>query len=413
MFRPMEIKREISGSGGDLLLCGDGSIPCRALAERGGCAQVVYLDPPFMTGDAFCRRRRFGAKGWKTGTPNPEYTSYSDSFQNRESYLTMLRGLIENAWLLLCETGMLCLHLDWRSAAHARLICDGVFGESCFVNEIIWAYESGGRSRRHFSRKHDTILLYAKSKRYRFRLEKVPLQRGETRKNHLRRSVDENGRVYRSIFTGGKEYRYYDDDPVYPGDVWTDISHLQQRDPERTGFMTQKPRKLLERLLLPLVEKGDLVCDLCCGSGTALEVAQSLGCRVLGMDVNPEALMITQPRLRTDDLTLECPCVMDDTPLLGMCQRDAGSVMLSGLTASHPAFPLYTDALDPLESWRCGRLLADGSMRVEQTFQRTGKQPELTRMCVLHPGDEPIAVSTVDAAGRRRVYAWEDSDGKS
>lgn len=408
MFRPMEIGREVCGDGGDLLLWGDASKPCSALAERAGCAQAVYLDPPFMTGDAFARRRRFGVKGWRSGTPSPEYASYSDSFESREEYLALLRGLIENAWLLLNKTGMLCLHLDWHSAAYARLICDEVFGEGNFVNEIVWAYESGGRARKHFSRKHDTILLYAKTKNYRFRVENVPLQRGETRKNHLRRSIDENGRAYRAIFTAGKEYRYYDDDPVYPGDVWTDISHLQQRDPERTGFVTQKPQKLLERLLLPLVEKGDLVCDLCCGSGTSLAVAQALGCRVLGMDTNAEALLVTQSRLRPDNLTLECPCVMDDTPLLGTCQQETGAVLLSGLMATHPAFPPYADALEPLESWRCGHLMEDGSMRVEQAFQRTSKQPELMPMCVLSPKDAPLLVSTVDAAGRRRVYAWEE-----
>ena len=93
----------------------------------------------------------------------------------------------------------------------------------------------------------------------------------------MRRCVDENGRSYSQITTGGKVYRYYDDAPVYPGDVWSDISHLQQKDPERTGYPTQKPLKLLERLLLPVVREGDMVADLCCGSGTAMEAAQSLG----------------------------------------------------------------------------------------------------------------------------------------
>ncbi|MBQ7864880.1 MAG: site-specific DNA-methyltransferase, partial [Clostridia bacterium] len=80
------------------------------------------------------------------------------------------------------------------------------------------------------------------------------------RRNHMRRQVDETGRTYRSIRSGGKEYRYYDDTPVYPGDVWTDISHLQQRDPERSGYATQKPLKLLDRLLRPVVQPGDRVC---------------------------------------------------------------------------------------------------------------------------------------------------------
>lgn len=410
VFKPINVTQEITGSGQDLLLLGDGSAPNQALAKRAGLAQAVYIDPPFMTGERFMRRRRFGARGWRTGSPSPAYPSYEDCYDSREAYDRMLRGLIENAWLLLGSGGMLCLHLDWHSSARARLMCDEVFGEERFVNEVIWAYESGGRARRYFSRKHDTILLYAKSKSYRFRVENVPLARGESRRNHLRRCVDENGRSYRSIKTGGKEYRYYDDDPVYPGDVWTDISHLQQRDPERTGFMTQKPQKLLDRLLRPLVEEDDLVCDLCCGSGTALAAAQALGCHVLGMDTNPEALLVTQSRLSGASLALTCPCTMDDTPLYGTCDTNSGAVLLSGFPAQHPSFPPCQDALEPLERWSVGRLCPDGTLRVLQVFQRSCKQPELIPMCVVPSGEGPLAVSTVDAAGKRRVYQWFEDE---
>ena len=137
----------------------------------------------------------------------------------------------------------------------------------------------------------------------------------EPRSNHMRRHVDPDGRVYRSIRANGRVYTYYDDDPVYPGDVWTDISHLQQKDPERTGYATQKPVKLLDRLLRPIVQPGDLVCDLCCGSGTTLVAAQALGCRVLGVDCSPEALMTARSRIRRDDLMVICPCAPEEAPL--------------------------------------------------------------------------------------------------
>ncbi len=410
MFVQTAVEREKIGHGEHLLIMGDGSRPNQHLAERAGLAQAVYLDPPFMTGDNFVRRRRFGERGWRTGSPSPEYPAYADRYASRESYLAMLRGLIENAWLLLAPSGMLCLHLDWRASAQARLICDEVFGEERFVNEIIWAYESGGRARRYFSRKHDTILLYAKSRAYRFEVRNVPLVRGETRKNHLRKAVDENGRAYRTIRTAGKEYRYYDDEPVYPGDVWTDISHLQQRDPERTGFTTQKPLKLLDRLLRPLVQPGDLVCDLCCGSGTALCAAQALDCRTLGMDQSGEALMIALARMQTDSVLLECPCTEDDTPLLGDYDKSTGVVTLSGFPARHEAFPQTPSALDALERWSCGTLCGD-TLLIGQTFQRTAKSPQLQPLCLVPPGTENLAVSTVDAAGRRRVYRWVETDG--
>ena len=248
MFEAVEISREITGSGQNLLLCGDVYQQQPALSALAGQVQAVYIDPPFMTGETFTRRRRFGTSGWKTGRPMPEYPAYIDRFADTKEYLELLRSLIECAKTLLKPTGVLYLHLDWRTSAYARLLCDEIFGEDMFLNEIVWSYESGGRAKKYFSRKHDTILLYARSKDYRFDLRRVPLVRAEHRKNHMRRCVDENGRSYSQITTGGKVYRYYDDAPVYPGDVWSDISHLQQKDPERTGYPTQKPLKLLERL---------------------------------------------------------------------------------------------------------------------------------------------------------------------
>ena len=407
MFEQISIPWEIAGEGSSMLICADGSQPHQALAELAGAAQVVYLDPPFMTGDVFMRRRRFGERGWRTGSPSPEYMGYEDHFADRNEYLKVLRGLIENAWMLLNPTGMLCLHLDWRSSAYGRLICNELFGEDRFINEIVWAYESGGRAKKYFSRKHDVILMYAKSRNYHFDLSRVPLDRTETRRNHLRKSVDEDGRAYRSVKVGGKEYRYYDDEPVYPGDVWTDISHLQQRDPERTGYVTQKPLRLLDRLLRPLTRPDDLVVDLCCGSGTTLVAARDLGCRYLGMDTSQEAINLSLNRLGGGDVQVEGPCADEPAALTGSYTPLDGLLMLDGFNARHKAFPKPDTALDPLESWSAG-MLRDGVLYVQQSFRRTYRQPQLPTVCVLTPEEGQLAVSTVDAAGRRRVYRWVD-----
>ena len=407
MFEQVSMPWETAGKGGSLLLCADAAAEVPQLRAFDGQVQCVYIDPPFMTGDRFARRRRFGAPGWRTGRPAPEYPAYSDQFDSREAYLAMLGGLIRQAHRLLKDTGVFCLHLDWRMSAYARLMCDEIFGEEMFLNEIVWAYESGGRARKYFSRKHDVILLYGKTKKYRFDLRKVPLERAEYRRNHMRRAVDEEGRSYRAIKSGGKEYRYYDDEPVYPGDVWTDISHLQQKDPERTGYTTQKPLRLLERLLKPVTEPGDLVCDLCCGSGTTLAAAQALGCRVLGVDVSPEALMVARSRLNTADMTVQCPCEEDATLLEGNYDPMTGFLLLTGFHATHPAFPKVERAMDVLESWSAGRMTPEG-LRIEFSFGRSVKQPELPMFCILPPGEGPAGVSTVDAAGRRRVYVWKE-----
>lgn len=403
MFEQIQLDREITGSGENLLLCADGAAALPELKAYKGKVQCVYLDPPFMTGGKFTRRRRYGAKGWRTGSPAPSYPAYEDKYRSRDAYLTVLRGLVEQAHYLLASTGVLCLHLDWHMSAYARLICDEVFGEKRFLNEIIWSYESGGRAKKHFSRKHDVILLYARSPRYRFDLTQVPLERTAVRRNHMRRAVDEEGRSYRSIQSNGKTYRYYEDAPVYPGDVWTDISHLQQRDPERTGYATQKPLKLLDRLLRPVVKEGDLVCDLCCGSGTTLLAAQQLGCRFIGVDKSPEALLVARSRLKQENVTLLCPA--SDNAAAIEASLDNGVLILTDFHARHKAFPATEQTFDRLESWAVGYWTENGMVAL-QHFQRTVKNPDLPLMAFLPELPGPLAVSTVDAAGRRWVYRW-------
>lgn len=405
MFEQTRAASEIIGGGGSLLLEGDGARWSDALQPFEGQAQCVYVDPPFMTGDAFTRRRFYGEQGWRTGVPYPVYPAYSDKFPDRETYLRFLRGLAENGKRLLGDTGLFCMHLDWRSSAWARLVCDEVFGEERFLNEIIWAYESGGRAKRYFSRKHDVILVYGRSRKYRFDLTRVPVARESVRRNHMKRRRDDSGRAYRSIRSGGREYRYYDDAPAYPGDVWSDISHLQQRDPERTGYATQKPVRLVERLLLPTVAAGDLVCDLCCGSGTTLAAASRLDCRFLGVDESPEALAIARSRLTDAPMTLSSPCDESPAPLEGSYDPATGMLLLTGFHASHPAFPATRSAMDALEGWSAGRL-TDGVMRTEQTFQRSHAHPDLPLMTLLSPGEGDPAVIATDASGRRRAYVW-------
>ena len=134
----------------------------------------------------------------------------------------------------------------------------------------------------------------------------------------MRRHVDPDGRVYRSIRSGGRVYTYYDDDPVPPTDVWDDVSHLQQRDPQRTGYDTQKPLALLERIVRCASREGELVLDPFCGSGTTLEAAHLLGRRFLGVDKCPLVPNILRRRLEGAPWELEgaleaenAPCAVD------------------------------------------------------------------------------------------------------
>ena len=397
VFSQVRVDREVFGNGENLLVCGSVMKLPEEIRALQGKAQCVCVDPPFMTGEKFMRRRPYGEKGWKTGTPAPRYPAYEDRYTSEKQYLRLLRRVISVGKAMLSDTGVFYLHLDWRMSAQARIMCDREFGKTRFLNEIIWAYESGGRSKKTFSRKHDTILLYAKGKDYFFDLTRVPLAR-EGKRNHMARGRDEQGRMFSRITSNGKEYRYYDDEPVYPSDVWSDISILQQRDPERTGYATQKPLKLLERLLLPVTNPGDLVVDLCCGSGTALEAAQQLDCRFAGLDLNPEAVAVSLSRLKPKDLTVICPCG-GEAELLA--ENEEGRFVMNGLNVSHPAFPAKTSPMDNLEAWETG-VIEDGVFKADQCFRRSFRYPELQQS--LKAGKPVSAVMTTDAAGIRRAY---------
>ena len=395
--------REVFGNGKNLLLCGSVMKPPAELKALSGKAQCVYLDPPFMTGKKFSRKRPYGERGWKRGTPVVTLPGFEDAFENQREYMRLLRKMISFSRELLSESGVFYLHLDWRMVAHARLLCDRAFGAEQFLNEIIWGYESGGRTRKCFPRKHDTILMYAKGKNYRFDLTRLPLSRAEKRRNHMARGIDEEGRTYSSIVSHGREYRYYDDEPVYPGDVWTDISILQQRDPERTGYATQKPLKLLDRLLRPVSEAGDLVVDLCCGSGTTLQAAQELGCDFAGMDIDAAAIAVTLARLKPENLTVVCPAPGEAAELLASYDEKAGRLRVEGLRL--PDEDHLTDPEGNLESWDAGAM-EKGIFRPWRSYRRSFQYPALVDSLQVSPEEIPPAILATDAAGRRHLFRW-------
>ena len=400
MYESVQIRREIHGDGENLLICGSVLRLPAVVRELNGQVQCVYADPPFMTGERFTRSRPYGAKGWKKGSPVLKIPAYEDRYADEKEYLRLLRRLITVSRDLLAETGVFYLHMDWRMSAQARQLCDRILGRENFLNEIIWSYESGGRAKRSFSRKHETVLMYAKGPDYIFDITKVPLSRSERRRNHMARVMDEDGRMYSRIVSGGKEYRYYDDEPVYPGDVWTDIGFLQQRDPERTGYATQKPLKLLERLLLPVTRPGDRVADLCCGSGTTLVAAQKLGCRFAGMDLNPEAIVVSLARLKPENLTVICPVRTDGARLL--TEEDADRFRLEGIALEEPLLPEKGTPSDNLEAWETGRV-EKGVFYAARTYQRSFRYPELVQSLEKTKG-VPEAIMTTDAAGIRRCF---------
>ena len=378
------------------------------LARYGQQVQAIYLDPPFNTGKRFDMKVRIGEKGYKTGSPALQLPAYEDQWESREAYLSMMREALTLARGLLKKEGTIFLHIDSRMYAHLRLLMDDVFGENNFLNEIIWSYQSGGRARTYFPRKHDTILFYARSRSYYFNLKGVPIARNESRSNHMRRGVDEDGRSYRAITSGGKEYRYYDDDPAYPGDVWDDISHLQQKDPQRTGYDTQKPVKLLERIIRCSTQEGDLVGDLFCGSGTTAVAAAQLGRRFLCVDQSPLAIAAAGKRLCLPPLetgfSVEAPCGPDD------CRVEAEvfpaissyTVRLTGFE-SRAAQAAGVSGLDGVDLWSAGFVQGD-VYRECVASTRSPAAPHLQTMMEMPVCAGEPCVMIVDIFGNRRFY---------
>lgn len=248
--------------------------------------QLVYIDPPFNTGRVQKRESistvrsdegdRVGFKGQSYKSTKGTLFSYDDAFGD---YWDFLEPRLEQAWRLLNETGTLYLHLDYREVHYAKVLLDQLFGRECFLNEIIWAYDYGGRAKRRWPSKHDTILVYVKDpQKYYFNSEEV----------------DREPYMAPGLVTPEKAER-----GKLPTDVWwhTIVSPTGK---EKTGYPTQKPEGILRRIVQASTKPGDRVLDFFAGSGTTGSVASQLGRSFLMIDQNPEAIEVMRRRLPKD-----------------------------------------------------------------------------------------------------------------
>ena len=405
--RAISIAREIhegGNSSGRFLLTDVISGLDRLLEEYSGQIKLVYLDPPFQTGEKFTMRVRVGEEDWKTGRGSLPLETFNDAL-SRSEFLEMMRGVLTRCHALLRSDGMLFLHIDYRTHPHLRLMMDEIFGEDNFLNEIIWVYQSGGRSMRHFSRKHDVILFYRKSAQYDFNVEEVMAPPTEPRSNHMRKHVDPDGRVYRSIRTGGRVYTYYDDDPVAPTDVWNDLSHLQQKDPERTGYDTQKPLSLLERIVKCGSRRGEIVLDPFAGSSTTLEAARRNGRDFIGIDRCPMTLNIARRRLNGADYSMEF-AASEGSPV---CRASAYPgvgfyhVILEQFTLEEGFSDRDFPRLDAVDNWSVG-YIRDGVYHVYEDAVRTRRNPVLKDALDAPVYSGQLAVCVSDVFGRSFCY---------
>jgi len=252
----------------------------------GESVDLIYVDPPFGTGQV--RRLqsiRTGAgdktrHGFGGRTYHFEVVSahnYRDDMP-LEEYLGFLYERLAEMHRLLTHDGSLYLHLDFHTVHFARLMLDEIFGPERFLNEIIWAYDYGGRARDKWARKHDNILWYAKSDRWCFNRDEID-----------RIPYMAPGLVGSAKAERGK----------LPTDTWW-MTIVPTNSKERSGYPTQKPVKLLERIVRASSNPGDLVADFFGGSGTTGVAAKRLGRRFLLVDENPEAIQIAEKRLAAE-----------------------------------------------------------------------------------------------------------------
>lgn len=249
-----------------------------------GSVQLIYVDPPFNTGKTQSRTRirtvpspdgdRTGFQGRRYRTVKLGTMAYRDVF---DDYLAFLEPRLREAHRVLSDEGTLYVHLDYREVHYVKVLLDQIFGRECFLNEIIWAYDYGGRPRDRWPPKHDNILVYVKRPgRHIFNydaIERIPY-------------------MAPSLVTPQKAAR-----GKLPTDTWWHTI-VPTNGSERTGYPTQKPLGILRRIVQASSRPDGIVLDFFAGSGTTGVAAAELGRRFILVDNNPEAIRVMQQRLK-------------------------------------------------------------------------------------------------------------------
>jgi DNA modification methylase len=310
-----------AGTSSNRLVAGDNLQALPALLhEFAGRVDLVYVDPPFGTGEAFhVRTRRSATSGTRSGAragaadepggPDAGTRRALAAYADRQpgglgGFIAMLAPRLELIRELLSPTGSLYLHLDARTVHAAKLLCDEIFGAANFRNHLVWIYAGRELARRRYNAKHDDILFYTRGRSWTFHPERILEPLLESSRRALSRHVDEDGRPYviryrdGGGFAGrdepGRTYRQLVPAGTLPRD-WFTADYA--RKSQRTGYPTQKPEALLARLIAASSEPGDLVADLFAGSGTTPVAAAILGRRWIAGDASPVAIAATRRRL--------------------------------------------------------------------------------------------------------------------
>ncbi len=289
--------------------------------EKQGGLKLIYIDPPFDVGDDFCMEMEIGDDKMIKKPNVLEEMAYRDTWgKGADSFIAMIYERLSLMKDLLADDGSIYVHCDWRVMHYLRFVLDEVFGYDNFLNEIIWHYKSfHGQVKNYFPKKHDVIFFYQKTNHKRsFTLprQETAIENLSDYKNWAKYIV--NGNEIRGDFyptdvrfkrnvdkwrknNPNKEPSKNDVLYIFQGQTESDVWDINYIDPkntkEKVGYPTQKPEKLLERIIKASSNEGDLVADFFCGSGTTLAVAERLGRKWIGSDLGKFAIHTTRKRM--------------------------------------------------------------------------------------------------------------------
>jgi len=262
------------------LFCGDNLETLREYIPDESI-DLAYIDPPFFSNRQY-------AIIWGD---EAERRSFEDTWEGGiESYIGFMEPRLLELRRVLKPNGSIYVHCDWHASHRIRILLDKIFGEARFLNEIIWYYRGGGISKKYFGRRHDNIYFYAKSDNWNFHPDEARLPYApatvERFTHHIGNVRGERDYGSQTLHPEGK----------HPDDVW-EIQPIAPSAKERLGYPTQKPEKLLERIVGASSREGETVLDCFCGCGTTLAVAQKLNRRWVGIDISYTAIELVKERL--------------------------------------------------------------------------------------------------------------------
>jgi len=262
-----------------IIYCGDCLKKLEQIPDES--IDLIYIDPPFSS------NRNYVAF-WQ----EQEKRHFEDRFENVQAYINYIRPRLIELYRVLKQTGSFYYHCDWHASHYIKVLLDQdyLFGYKNFLNELVWHYQTGGASKRHYSRKHDIILFYSKTGQYRFYPERIKISRTEKALERAR-----NPKGARISISDTKKL---------PEDVIA-IPALNPMAIERQGYPTQKPEALLESIIEASSNEGDIVLDAFCGCGTTLIGAQKHRRKWVGIDISPTACRVMAKRLSVNFSLIE------------------------------------------------------------------------------------------------------------